>query len=103
MHIAAMLIELSVTGPAACAWFSSQWQSFAAGAGSALISSIWQSAVIVCALEIALRLAPRVSAAHRFALWSAGFSLAVAIPFLPLIHFGENSIGPVGPIAVSSS
>jgi len=103
MHISAMLIELSVTGPAACAWFSSQWQSFAAGAGSALISSIWQSAVIVCALEIALRLAPRVSAGHRFALWSAGFSLAVAIPFLPLIHFGENSIGAVGPIAVSSS
>jgi beta-lactamase regulating signal transducer with metallopeptidase domain len=91
MHIAAMFTEFAVTGPAACAWFFSQWQAFAANAGSALISSIWQSAVILCALEIVLRLAPRISAAHRFALWAGGFGLAVAMPFLPLIHLSEGS------------
>jgi len=86
-----MFIGLTVTGPAAWAWFVAQCQSFAANAGSVLVTSVWQSAVVVCALEIALRLAPRISAAHRFALWAAGFALAIAIPFVQLVHFAGSS------------
>jgi beta-lactamase regulating signal transducer with metallopeptidase domain len=93
MHIAAIFAELAVTAPAAWAWLASQWQSFATSAGPTLVTSIWQSAVIVCLLEIATRLMPRISAAHRFAVWSAGFALALALPLLPILHFGfgENT------------
>ena len=92
MHITAIFPELAVTAPAAWAWLLSQWQSFSANTGSALITSIWESAVIACSLEISLRLAPRISAAHRFASWAAGFTIALALPFLPLVHFGGNSV-----------
>jgi beta-lactamase regulating signal transducer with metallopeptidase domain len=92
MHISAMFNELAVTAPAAWAWLASQWQSFATSAGSSLVTSIWQSATIVCALEIAIRLMPRISAAHRFATWAAAFALALAMPFLPLVHFGGNAV-----------
>jgi beta-lactamase regulating signal transducer with metallopeptidase domain len=91
MHTAAMFTELTVTGPTAWGWFAAQCQSFAASAGSTLVTSIWQSAVVVCVLEIALRLAPRISAAHRFNLWAAGFALAIAVPFVPLINVAESS------------
>jgi beta-lactamase regulating signal transducer with metallopeptidase domain len=89
MHTA-IFAELAVTAPATWAWLAAQWQSFAANAGSTLVTSIWQSAAMVCALEIATRLMPRISAANRFALWTAAFSLAVALPLLPLLHFGES-------------
>ena len=91
MHIAALFTEFAVTAPAAFVWLAAQWQSFAAIAGSALISSIWQGAVIVCTLEIATRLMPRISAAHRFVLWSAGFVLSLALPLLALIQFDAIS------------
>lgn len=92
MLIAGVFPELALTAPAGGAWITSQWQSLTANAGSALVTAIWQGAVIVCALEIALRLMPRISAAHRFALWFAGFALALAAPFLQLIHFGSGAI-----------
>jgi beta-lactamase regulating signal transducer with metallopeptidase domain len=91
MHITAIFAELAVTTPAAWAWIAAQWQSFATNAGSTLITSIWQSAAIVCAVEIATRLMPRISAAHRFAVWTAAFALAVAMPFLSLIPLGGNT------------
>lgn len=92
MHIAAIFTGFLVTSPAASAWLAAQWQTFSGTAGSALVTSIWQGAVIVCVLEIATRLMPRISAAHRFALWSAGFVLSLALPLFSLIHFGTGSI-----------
>jgi beta-lactamase regulating signal transducer with metallopeptidase domain len=82
---------LGVLHTAASAWmrFGSAWESVAQWPGSILVTSIWQSAVIVCALEIAMRLMPRVSAAHRFAAWATGFGLAVALPVLALMNFGQ--------------
>jgi len=106
MQIALMINELTVTGAVAWAWIFSQSQSLAANAGSALVTSIWQSAVIVCALEIALRLAPRISAAYRFALWAAGFVIAVALPFLPHIRFGadaQQAVGSDSPLTPAAS
>jgi len=87
-HIASLLIE---TAPAAFAWLVAHSQSFASAAGSTLITAFWQGAVIVSVLEIATRLMPRISAAHRFALWTAGFLLSLSLPFLSFIHFGSNT------------
>jgi len=91
MNTAELLTEFAVTVPAAFGWLAAQWQSFASEAGSTLITSIWQGTVIVCVLEIASRLMSRISAAHRFALWSVGFALSLALPLLPLIHFAGDS------------
>jgi beta-lactamase regulating signal transducer with metallopeptidase domain len=91
MHIAALFTESAMTAPAAFAWLVAHSQSFASDAGSALITAFWQGAVIVCVLEIASRVMPRISAAHRFALWSVGFALTLALPLLSLLHLGDDS------------
>lgn len=96
MHLAALIGDLGMAAPAALAWFRAAWDGFAQAAGSTLITTIWQSAVIVCGLEIVLRLMPRISAAHRFAVWAAGFGVAAGLPFLPLIHFGTDAAGTNG-------
>ncbi|WP_109487563.1 M56 family metallopeptidase [Occallatibacter savannae] len=82
--------ELAVTASAAFAWVVEHAQPFASSAGSMLVTALWQGAVIVCVLEIAARLMPRISAAHRFALWTAGFVLALALPVIPLIAVSGN-------------
>lgn len=92
MHPAALFTEFAVTAPAAFAWLTSHCQSFASSASSALVTSVWQGAVIVSVLEIVTRLMPRVSAAHRFVLWSAGFVLSLALPLLPLIDYSAGSL-----------
>jgi beta-lactamase regulating signal transducer with metallopeptidase domain len=91
MYIAALFAKFAVTAPAAIAWLAAHSQSFGSGAASILITAFWQGAVIVCVLEIASRLMPRISAAHRFALWSAGFILSLASPLLPLIQISGSS------------
>jgi len=94
MHPGAMIGDLELMVPAVWAWLAGTWQSFAQNAGTVLVTSIWQGAVIVCGLEIALRMTPRISAAYRFAVWVAGFAAAVGLPLLPLIHFGTHAAGP---------
>lgn len=96
MHIPA---EFAQIAPYAVAWLTAHAQSFASSAGATIITAIWQGAVIVSVLEIATRLMPRISAAHRFALWSAGFVLSFALPILPFIHFGSEQV----PALASSS
>ena len=90
-QIASLFTEFAVAAPAAFAWLVAHSQSFTSAAGSALITAFWQGAVVVSVLEVATRLMPRISAAHRFALWSAGFILSLALPFLSFIHFGGNT------------
>lgn len=102
-HIASLLSEFAVTAPAAFAWLAAHSQSFASDAGSTLITAFWQGAVIVCVLEIATRLMPRISAAHRFAIWAAGFVLSLALPFLSLVHFGSTSTVLASSAASSSA
>jgi beta-lactamase regulating signal transducer with metallopeptidase domain len=93
MHFALLIGDVPMTVFAAWTWFTSAWESLAQSAGSALVTSIWQGAVIVCGLEIAMRLMPRVSAAHRFSAWATGFGVAVVLPLLPHIHFGWGASG----------
>lgn len=91
MHLTTWIGDLGTMAPLVLTPLRSIWEGFAENAGAALITSIWQSAVIVCGLEIALRMMPRISAPHRFAVWAAGFGLAVGLPVLPLVHFGAGS------------
>lgn len=93
--------ELALTAPAAFACVVAHAQSFASSAGSTLITALWQGGAIVCVLEIATRLMPRVSAAHRFALWTAGFVLALALPLVPLISVNENPATALAPASGS--
>jgi beta-lactamase regulating signal transducer with metallopeptidase domain len=90
MHLAAMIGYLQLVAPAAFAWFASAAQMFARTAGPTLVTSIWQGAVIACGLEICLRVMPRISAAHRFALWWAGFGVAAGLPLFGLAHWGAG-------------
>jgi Zn-dependent protease with chaperone function len=45
--------------------------------------------LVALALVLCLRLVLRISAAHRFAAWAAGFAVVASLPFLPLLaHSG---------------
>jgi beta-lactamase regulating signal transducer with metallopeptidase domain len=91
MHPAAHIADIQMMATAASAWAASAWQAFGQKAAGVLVTSIWQGAMIVCTLEIATRLMPRVSAGYRFVVWAVGFGIAAALPFLPLFHFVSNS------------
>jgi beta-lactamase regulating signal transducer with metallopeptidase domain len=90
--------DLGVMGPAVWAWCASACSALSQTAGTTLVTSIWQSAVIVCGLEICLRFLPRISAAHRFAVWVGGFAIATGLPPLALaLHLSaKETAGSVG-------
>lgn len=96
MHFAAMIGDLQLAATAALAWFASAGEAFARTAGTTLATSIWQGAVILCGLEICLRVMPRISAGHRFAMWAAGFSVALGLPLLSLLHIGASGAATSG-------
>jgi beta-lactamase regulating signal transducer with metallopeptidase domain len=81
----ALFGDLGMMGPVVWAWCASAGEALWRTAGTTLVTSIWQSAVIVCGLEICLRLLPRTSAAHRFAVWAGGFAIATGLPLLVLV------------------
>jgi beta-lactamase regulating signal transducer with metallopeptidase domain len=67
-------------------------------AGAFLVTAIWQGAVIAASLTICLKLANRISASLRFAVWTAGFLAVIALPFLPLLL--QFAVGPATQSAV---
>ncbi|MGA7859065.1 MAG: M56 family metallopeptidase [Terracidiphilus sp.] len=62
-----------------------QFRAIAHAAGPIVVTAMWQGAAVALGLSICLRLAPRISASHRFGLWMAGFSALVCLPILPLL------------------
>jgi len=75
-------------------------------AGSTLVTAIWQGALVAACLELALRLAPRTAAAHRFAIWAAGFAVLVALPCLPMLTHATVAVAASstsGPLPVAHS
>lgn len=52
-------------------------------AAAAFVSSLWQGILLAAAVAMCLRLIPRMSAATRFAVWSAVF---VVVALLPFVH-----------------
>ncbi len=65
--------------------FPAAFGVFSRVSAPAAVAAVWQGAAVALTLALCLRLAPRVSAAHRFAVWAAGFAVAACLPFLPLL------------------
>jgi beta-lactamase regulating signal transducer with metallopeptidase domain len=99
VHLATLIGEMELAVPAMWTWLASACEPTAAS----LVTSLWQGAVIVCGLEIALRLMPRISAAHRFAVWAAGFVVAVGLPWRPLLHLSASGSGSVAEVSGSAA
>ena len=84
--------------------FADALQAVAAIAAPIAITALWQGIVVASGLALFLRLAPRLSAGHRFLIWSAGFAAVVALPFLPQLSSfahgdrvsGVAASGPTG-------
>ncbi len=68
--------------PEAAARMVAAFAAFAQVAAPVAVAALWQGAAVAVALVLCLRLAPRVSAAHRFAAWAAGFAVVAGLPFL---------------------
>jgi beta-lactamase regulating signal transducer with metallopeptidase domain len=68
---------------------------FAATAAPLAIRAIWQGLAVAAVLALAVRLAPRLSAAQRFAVWATGFAAAAALPLLPDIAARFAAPAPV--------
>ena len=79
-------------------WGSAMFPAFAQAAAPTAVAALWQGAAVAAALVLCLRFAPRVSAAHRFLLWAAGFAVVAGLPLLPLfIHSsGASAAAPIG-------
>jgi beta-lactamase regulating signal transducer with metallopeptidase domain len=66
------------------------------GAAAALLTAVWQGALVAGTLTVCLRFVPRTTASLRFALWAAGFVLVAVLPFLPALVTGRASHAVVG-------
>ena len=73
-------------GRALPSWGSAAFAGFAHAAAPAAVAALWQDALVALALVLCLRFVLRVSAAHRFAAWAAGFAVAALLPFLPFLE-----------------
>ena len=72
--------------------FTAAFGAFSQVSAPAAVAALWQGVAVAATLALCLRLAPRVSAAHRFAAWAAGFAAVVCLPFLPvLVHAAAGS------------
>jgi beta-lactamase regulating signal transducer with metallopeptidase domain len=65
-------------------------------AATAFVTSLWQGLAVAVGLAICMRFAPRMAAAHRFAIWAAGFAAVVGLPFLPAMLRFAHLEGVVG-------
>jgi bla regulator protein blaR1 len=72
---------------------ASLFESFADAAAPVAITGMWQGLAVAGSLALGLKFAPRISAAHRFALWTSVFAVLVALPFVPQIfaHLGSTT------------
>ena len=73
------------------------FSAFAQAAAPVAIAALWQGAAVSIALVLCLRFARRVSAAHRFLLWAAGFAVVAGLPLMPLfVHSsGLSAAAPI--------
>ena len=80
--------------------FESALRAISTQAASAALTGLWQGALLVCGLALCLRFAPRTSAAHRFALWSAAFITLVSLPVLALVSsLASAAVGGAAQVA----
>jgi beta-lactamase regulating signal transducer with metallopeptidase domain len=79
--------------------FMDALQSFSSAAAPIAVAALWQGIIVACGLALCLRLAPRISSAHRFLIWAAGFVALAALPFLPQVW----GVAPAGVISGASA
>lgn len=92
MHLAAIFESMLRAIANAGSWFPGAWHSFSRTAAAIAATALWQGVAVAVGLIVCLRFAPRMSAAHRFAVWTAGFAALVVLPFLPLLsHFTRGA------------
>jgi beta-lactamase regulating signal transducer with metallopeptidase domain len=76
----------------------------ARAAAGVAVNSLWQGAAIALGLAVCLRLGPRTSAAHRFALWLAAFVVLAGLPLLPwLAGFLSHATVAAEPMSQASA
>ena len=82
-------------------WGGAAFAGFAHSAAPAAVAAFWQDALVALAVVLCLRVVFRISAAHRFAAWAAGFAVAALLPFLPFLEHSSvvSSAMPAGGIA----
>jgi beta-lactamase regulating signal transducer with metallopeptidase domain len=79
-------------------WMLAAFHAFAQAAAPAAVAALWQGIAVAAALAVCLRLAPRISAAHRFTAWTAGFAVLAALQLLPLLpHFASEAAVGIAP------
>ncbi len=83
--------------------FASGFRSFAQTAAPAAVTALWQGILVAAALVLGLRLAPRISAAHRFVMLGIGYAALTGLQILPFIAHLISSASAVASTAVSSS
>ncbi|MFZ0745716.1 MAG: M56 family metallopeptidase [Terracidiphilus sp.] len=98
MHLGAILEAVRWSIPHVEAALPAAFRAFSRAAAPLAVAAFWQGIAIASSLAICLRLAPRMSAAHRFALWTSGFIALVSLPFLPLL---SNFMAGNAPAAAS--
>src|SRR5579863_6355744 len=64
---------------------TNNFRTFTEAAGPVVVTALWQGVAVAIGLSICLRLAPRISAAHRFVVWTAAFTVLVFLPVLPIL------------------
>jgi beta-lactamase regulating signal transducer with metallopeptidase domain len=69
------------------------WHCFEAAsriAATSVVSGLWQGLVLVAVVVVCLRLLPKVTAAIRFAVWTAVFAILAVLPFLHALASGGD-------------
>jgi bla regulator protein blaR1 len=77
------------------------FSGFSGHAAAIAVDALWQGALIAGMLALCMRFAPRVSAAHRFAVWSSAFVVLVGLSLIPLMP--EFSVGAANAISVGAA
>jgi Zn-dependent protease with chaperone function len=85
MHSILIADAMRAALPAASSHAFVAFSAFAQIAAPIAVEAMWQGASIAVALVLYLRISPRIPAAHRFAVWTAGFAVVVALPFLTFL------------------
>jgi beta-lactamase regulating signal transducer with metallopeptidase domain len=79
------------------------FEAFSNFVAATAVSALWQGIALGAGMALALRVTPRISAAHRFVLWSTAFGALLVLPFVPVIGHQFRSAGAATAAAVRSS
>jgi beta-lactamase regulating signal transducer with metallopeptidase domain len=101
MHLIAIAGFFSLA-QAAGQQLSAAFVRFAHAVAPVAVAALWQGAAVAAGLALCLRLAPRLSAAHRFSVWAGGFMALLGLQTLPLLVHPAAASG-VGIVSSAAS